>query len=469
MSFIEKLTQTIEKNQSLLCVGLDPNEKNLPEGDNIQEKLLLWAGNIISQTKGLVCCYKPNMAFFEQFGLEGLEALQVICRELIPADVPVLLDAKRGDIGSTAEAYARACFDIYGADAVTLSPYLGYDAIKPFTDRADKAVFVLCQTSNPSAKEIQQHGIPTLFEHVAKQSQHWGAAEQVGLVVGATQPEALKRVRELCPDAWILAPGVGAQGGNLRLALENGLRADGLGMIVPVSRSVMNAEDPKAAAEALRDEINRIRIDVQIKLLDAPKVSRFAELIEGLYDTGSVKFGEFTLASGKKSPVYLDLRRLVSFPWLMKLAVEAYAEQMHNTPCDLIAGVPYAALPIASVLASQAGIPMIYPRKEVKTHGTGQLVEGVFEAGQSVTVIEDVITSGGSLITAVESLRSLGLKVEHAIVLVDREQGGMEKLAQAGITAHPALKFSEILEHLLATKKIDKDQYTIVKDYLSHG
>ena len=469
MSFTQILKQTIEKNQSLLCVGLDPNEKNLPEGDNIQEKLLIWAGNIISQTKDLVCCYKPNIAFFEQFGLEGLEALQTICKELIPAEIPVLLDAKRGDIGSTAEAYARACFDIYGADAVTLSPYLGYDAIKPFTDRADKAVFVLCQTSNPSAKEIQQHGIPALFEHVAKQSQHWGAAEQVGLVIGATQPEALKRVRELCPDAWILAPGVGAQGGNLRLALENGLRADGLGMIVPVSRSVMNAEDPKAAAEALRDEINRIRIDVQIKLLDEPKGARYAELIEGLYDTGSVKFGEFTLASGKKSPVYLDLRRLVSFPWLMKLAVEAYAEQLQHAPCDLIAGVPYAALPIASVLASEAGMPMIYPRKEVKTHGTGQLVEGVFEAGQSVTVIEDVITSGGSLITAVESLRSLGLKVEHAIVLVDREQGGMEKLAQAGITAHPALKFSEILEHLLATKKIDKDQYTIVKDYLSHG
>ena len=473
MTFIEKLNQAIEKNQSLLCVGLDPNEKSLPDGDGLYERLISWAGAIIQDTQDLVCCYKPNIAFFEQFGLDGLEALEVICNELIPADLPVLLDAKRGDIGSTAEAYARACFNIYCADAVTLSPYLGYDAIKPFTDNKDKAVFVLCQTSNPSAAEVQQHGTPPLFEHIAKVSQTWGDAEQVGLVVGATKPEALKRVRALCPQAWILAPGVGAQGGNLREALVSGLRDDGLGMIMPVSRSVMNAEDPHAAALALRDEINNIRKEVQ----NAPKLgsiveetnARNAQLIEGLFDTDSVKFGEFTLASGKKSPIYLDLRRLVSYPWLLELAVEAYAEQLEGLDFDLIAGVPYAALPIASVLASKLKKPMVYPRKEVKTHGTGQLVEGVFEQGQRVVVIEDLITMGGSLKTAAESLKGVGLVADQAVVLIDREQGGMQVLEEAGIKVKPALRFSQVLNHLLKVGKIDQAAYDTVKEYLQNG
>ena len=474
MTFIDKLNHAIEKNQSLLCVGLDPNENSLPEGESLYEGLMTWAGSIIEATRDLVCCYKPNIAFFEQFGLEGLEVLEVICNELIPSDIPVLLDAKRGDIGSTAEAYARACFNIYCADAVTLSPYLGYDAIKPFTDNKNKAVFVLCQTSNPSAAEVQQHGTPPLFEHIAKVSQSWGDSEQVGLVVGATKPQALKRVRTLCPQAWILAPGVGAQGGNLREALLSGLRDDGLGMIVPVSRSVMNAEDPRAAALALRDDINVIREEVRNApkpgcVVDGDLSSRNARLIEGLFDTDSVKFGEFTLASGKKSPIYLDLRRLVSFPWLLALAVEAYAEQLQALDFDLIAGVPYAALPIASVLASNLKKPMVYPRKEVKTHGTGQLVEGVFEKGQRVVVIEDLITMGGSLKTASESLNGVGLVADQAVVLIDREQGGMQALQEAGIHVRPALRFSQVLDHLLKVGKIDRAAYDAVKDYLKNG
>lgn len=473
MHFLDKLHAAIEKNNSLLCIGLDPNESRLADDLTIYEGLISWARAIIETTHDLVCCYKPNIAFFEQFGLEGLEALEAICNELIPAEIPVLLDAKRGDIGSTAEAYARACFNIYGADAVTLSPYLGYDAIKPFTDREDKAVFVLCQTSNPSAAQVQEHGTPALFEHIAKTSQDWGNPGQVGLVVGATKPKALGRVRQLCPEAWILAPGVGAQGGNLRSALVNGLRDDGLGMIVPVSRSVMNADDPHAAAMALRDEINAIRKAFQEEQGLGYIVEALSEnetrLIEGLFDTGSVKFGEFTLASGKKSPIYLDLRRLVSFPWLLDLAVEAYAKQLEGLDYDLIAGVPYAALPIASVLASKLKKPMVYPRKEVKTHGTGQLVEGVFKPGQSVVVIEDLITMGGSLKTAAESLQVVGLVADQAVVLIDREQGGMQVLADAGIKVHPALRFSQVLDHLLKAGKIDQAAYDTVKDYLKNG
>ena len=159
MDFISKLTRAIERNQSLLCVGLDPDQKILPPGDDIFGRLLVWAEALIEQTKALVCCYKPNMAFFELLGPKGVRDLQEVVR-MIPEDIPLLLYAKRGDIGSTAEAYAKACYQWFQADAVTLSPYLGRDSVKPFVEDPDKTVFLLRQTSNPSAAEIQEHGKP---------------------------------------------------------------------------------------------------------------------------------------------------------------------------------------------------------------------------------------------------------------------------------------------------------------------
>jgi uridine monophosphate synthetase len=476
MDFITKLNQAIERNNSLLCVGMDPTEAVLPAGEDLYSRLLNWARDLINQTKDLVCCYKPNIAFYEQFGPKGLRVFQDIVRE-IPEDIPLLLDAKRGDIGSTAEAYAKACYRWFKADAVTLSPYLGRDAIQPFVADPEKAVFVLVQTSNPSAAEVQQHGSPPLFELVARISQTWGNPGQIGLVVGATKPEALARVREICPEAWILAPGVGAQGGDLRQALQAGLREDGLGMIIPVSRSVMNAPDPRAAAAALRDEINQIRQEVAVTRSDSTPLEGgdntledpHKELIDGLFETGCVKFGNFTLASGKQSPVYLDLRRLVSFPSLLELAVEAYIDALLKLEYDYIAGVPYAALPIASIAASKLKQPMVYSRKEVKTHGTNQQVEGVFESGQKAVLVEDVITSGGSLLTAAEALSASGLVADQAVVLVDREQGGVASLAGKGIAVHPVLTFSQILDRLHQGGKISSEIHLMVKTYLSEG
>ena len=468
MDFISKLTRAIDRNQSLLCVGLDPDQKVLPPGDDVYGRLLVWAEALIEQTKDLVCCYKPNMAFFEQFGPKGVRALQEVVR-MIPEDIPLLLDAKRGDIGSTAEAYAKACYQWFQADAVTLSPYLGRDSVKPFVEDPDKTVFLLCQTSNPSAAEIQEHGKPELYLHVAAVSKSWGGEGQIGLVVGAPKPEALKNVRQINPSAWILAPGVGAQGADLRQALTAGLREDGLGMIIPVSRSVMNAEDPRAAAAALRDEINLIRAEVVSykqsgQLLETEEP--YQTLIEGLFEVGCVKFGNFTLASGKQSPVYLDLRRLVSFPEVLEMAVNAYLNILVKLQYDFLAGVPYAALPIASIAASKLMKPMVYPRKEAKQHGTGQMVEGVFKPGQRAVMVEDVITSGGSLLTTRDALQAVGLTADQAVVLVDREQGGLQALAQEGITTQAVLKFSQILNVLREEDKIDQSTYEMVASYL---
>jgi len=460
MNFIEKLEAAVEKNGSLLMVGLDPQEEFLPGSGDVCTRLTDWGKGIIEQTSDLVCGYKPNMAFYEQYGPAGLRALQETI-QAVPTDLPIVLDAKRGDIGSTAQAYARAAYEQFHADAVTLSPYLGQDSIKPFLADPEKFAFILCQTSNPSANEIQGFGTPALYEYIARVSRNWGTAGQVGLVIGATQPEALQRVRAICPEAWFLAPGVGAQGANLKTALTAGLRADKKGILVPVSRAVIAAAAPRKAAEALREQINAAIVEITPTPLDP-----FRALVNGLFSSGCVKFGSFTLASGKQSPVYLDLRRLVSFPDVLDMAVEAYIDRLISLEYDCLAGVPYAALPIAAIAASRLKRPMVYPRKEAKTHGTSQMVEGVFQPGQRAVLLEDVITSGGSILTAAETLSAAGLSVRDAVVLVDREQGGTDALARQGIQAHAVLSMRQILTRLQAQDLIDQSTYQEVSRYL---
>jgi len=460
MNFIEKLEAAVEKNGSLLMVGLDPQEEFLPGSGDVCTRLTDWGKGIIEQTSDLVCGYKPNMAFYEQYGPAGLRALQETI-QAVPTDLPIVLDAKRGDIGSTAQAYARAAYEQFHADAVTLSPYLGQDSIKPFLADPEKFAFILCQTSNPSANEIQGFGTPALYEYIARVSRNWGTAGRVGLVIGATHPEALQRVRAICPEAWFLAPGVGAQGADLKTALTAGLRADKKGILVPVSRAVIAAAAPRKAAEALREQINAAIVEITPTPLDP-----FRALVNGLFSSGCVKFGSFTLASGKQSPVYLDLRRLVSFPDVLDMAVEAYIDRLISLEYDCLAGVPYAALPIAAIAASRLKRPMVYPRKEAKTHGTSQMVEGVFQPGQRAVLLEDVITSGGSILTAAETLSAAGLSVRDAVVLVDREQGGTDALARQGIQAHAVLSMRQILTRLQTQDLIDQSTYQEVSRYL---
>jgi uridine monophosphate synthetase len=463
MHFVEKLTRSIEKNDSLLCVGLDPDPDRIPPDfmpdAPLAARIRGFCLSIIEQTSDLVCGYKPNFAFFEQAGPDGLAALRDVIAA-IPAGLPVILDAKRGDIGNTARAYARAAFEVWDADAITISPYLGEDSVSPFLAYEGKAVFLLSHTSNPSAAAIQLHGQGSedgpLFTHVTRQGQTWGGADQVGFVVGATQIEALGAVRDLAPDRWILAPGVGAQGADLKEALAAGLDARGGGLIVPVSRGVLYADDPREAAQDIRDRINRAR-------MRAPH----RELVLALFEAGCVRFGEFTLASGRTSPIYVDLRRVISYPALFRRVVDAYVDLVRPLPYDRLAAVPYAALPAASAVAMALDAPMIYPRKEVKEHGTGRAVEGVFEAGQRAVAVEDVVTSGGSLIRAIGAMEDAGLEIRDAVVLVDREQGGRERLAEAGYHLHAVLTLNEILSVLRDEGRITAETFAEVQAYLA--
>ncbi|MCK6627035.1 MAG: orotidine-5'-phosphate decarboxylase [Anaerolineae bacterium] len=469
-SFVDKLTGAIERNHSLLCLGLDPDPRRFP-GHFRQpvdaDSLVVWGTALIEASSDLVCCYKPNFAFYEQYGPAGLEALRRTIAA-VPDNIPILLDAKRGDIDSTAAAYARAAFEVWGADAVTVNPYLGRDGVAPFLAYPGKMAFVLCYTSNPSAHEIQEFGPEgkPLFEHVLRQAQTWGSQTQIGFVVGATQPHALARLRRLtsAENYWVLAPGVGTQGGDLAATLAAGLDRNGQGLIVPVSRSIIYAEDPRAALLALRETVNQTNIDRTVST-PSPSVSEAQRaLILGLHELGCVKFGQFTLASGQSSPIYLDLRRLISHPGWLKRAAQAYAGLLHPLTFDHLAAVPYAALPLGTAVALTISKSLLYPRKEVKSYGTGKTIEGVFQAGERTVVLEDLVTSGGSVLKAIEPLKAAGLKVSDVVVLIDREQGGREALAAQGYRLHAVLQLSQILETLHQAGRISGEQVAQVKN-----
>jgi uridine monophosphate synthetase len=472
MSFLEKLESAIEQNKSLLCLGLDPEilkfDKAFAPYESEEQRILQWCLEMVEKTKNQICCIKPNIAFFEQYGSRGIEILiQVI--QAVPKHLPILLDIKRGDIGNTVAAYARAAFEVFKVDAVTVNPYLGRDGILPFLEYPGKMVFVLCQTSNPSADEVQQHGTPALYKHVASIAQTWGGVDQIGFVVGATKPEALTAVRIIAPNSWILAPGVGAQGGVLETTINIGLRDDCKGLIIPVSRSVIYADDAGSAAAGFKNQIEAIRKTMKKTEVKAnPEKTLLALALE---EAKCIKFGNFTLSSGKQSPVYIDLRRMISFPDLFRMALEAYQGKVKTLTFDRIAAVPYAALPIATGISLLNNQPMIYPRKEVKQHGTGQSVEGDFSEGQTVALVEDVITSGGSILTAVETLKGSGLVVKDVLVLVDRQQGGRELLKKSNIELHTIFTIRELLEILSTNGKLDKQKYEDVKAYLKsdHG
>ena len=265
--FFAKLRQASQSNHSFLCVGLDPHPSLLPEKD-----VAVFNRAIIEATADVVCCYKPNLAFYEAMGPQGLEVL-LRTVEAVPSHIPVIADAKRSDIASTAEAYARALFDVYGFDAATVNPYLGTDSLAPFLERADKGVFVLCRTSNPGGADLQGLTVTSdgtsrpLYEAVAELARdRWNERGNVGLVVGATFPEELGRIRQLCPRLPFLLPGVGAQGAEVAATVRNALDEDGGGLIINSSRQILYASSERdyaqaarRAAEALRDEINRQR------------------------------------------------------------------------------------------------------------------------------------------------------------------------------------------------------------------
>jgi orotidine-5'-phosphate decarboxylase len=268
--FTERLRGAWELNDSLLCVGLDPEIERLPAHIAAEPSpIFQFNKGVIDATHDLVCAYKPQFAHYAACEAEDqLERTIEYVHRTYPG-VQVILDAKRGDVGSTAERYAIEAFERYGADAVTVNPYLGSDALEPFLRHTDRGVIVLCRTSNPGARELQdlEVGGRKLYQLVAElAATRWNARGNCLLVVGATYPRELAEVRAIVGDMTLLVPGVGAQGGDVAQAVRNGQSADGTGLIISASRSILYASDgvefaanARAAAQRLREQINASR------------------------------------------------------------------------------------------------------------------------------------------------------------------------------------------------------------------
>ena len=271
MGFTEKLRARWDASNSLVCVGLDPDPAKFPDAFvDDDDALFSFCRDIVDATAEFACAFKPQIAYFAAYNSGEAQLQRLIAHiNAMHPDVPMILDAKRGDIGSTAEQYAVEAFDRFGADAVTLNPYMGRDSAQPFLQRGDRGCVFLCHTSNPGARDFQELDVggEPLYQRIARTiADEWNADGNCSLVVGATFPEELKVIRGIVGDMPLLIPGIGAQGGDVEATVRNGKTADGSGLMINSSRGILYAssgagyaEAAREAARELRDTINRYR------------------------------------------------------------------------------------------------------------------------------------------------------------------------------------------------------------------
>ncbi|MEQ9367629.1 MAG: bifunctional orotidine-5'-phosphate decarboxylase/orotate phosphoribosyltransferase [Coleofasciculus chthonoplastes F3-SA18-01] len=476
MSFFEKLNAAIAQNQSLLVVGLDPNPEIMPRrystgeySGDLMDGLRDWLHWIIQQTADLVCAYKPTFGFYKALGAPGLDLLEQTLAA-IPDSIPIILDAKHGDL-NTSTVFAETIFTRSRVDAVTLSPYSGQDHVAPFLIYPGKAVFILCCTSNPAAVAIQQYPQPQtpLYLQVVKEAKTWGAPEDLALEVGTNSPNILAKIRAIAPERLILARSIWAEGGaELNQILAAGLNANGEGLLIPVPQDMLATEEPATAIQPLREEINQARgkkiqqgsaCDLWMPDVCFLEQHPHQDLILQLYDMGCILFGEFVQASGAVFPYYIDLRKVISNPQLFHQMLSAYAEILQGLTFDRIAGIPYGSLPTATGLSLRLHHPMIFPRKEVKAHGTRRVIEGHFEPGETVVVVDDILISGKSVMEGAAKLETGGLNVQDIVVFIDHEGGVKDRLRDNGYQAHSVLTISEITQTLYQAGRITQEQF----------
>jgi uridine monophosphate synthetase len=476
MNFYDKLNTNISRNQSLLFVGLDPNPEMMPsryESQDIITGLWNWLQFIITETAAKVCAYKPTLGFYEALGIPGLELLHKTLAA-IPDHIPIILDAKHSDL-NTSTIFARTVFEQWHFDAITLNPYAGQDHIAPFLVYPDKAVFVLCCTSNRGAESLQQY--PTnespFYLQVVKESRNWGTPEQLGLEVGTTNPEVLALIRAVAPERVIMARSIWAEGCNITEILTAGLNHNGDGLLIPVPQDMLGESQLTTAIQLLNAEINQSRTDIidhnsncSVWLPDVCFLNQHPQqdLILQLYDIGCIMFGKFVQASGDVFPYYIDLRKIISNPQVFNQVLSAYEEILRNLIFDRLAGIPYGSLPTATGLALRLHCPMIFPRKEIKAHGTRRLIEGNFHPGETVVVVDDILISGKSVMEGADKLKSVGLNINDIVVLIDHEQGVKNRLKENGYCSHAVLTISEITETLYQAGRINQEQFSAFRD-----
>eukprot|EP01065_Artemidia_motanka_P040117 TRINITY_DN4974_c0_g2_i1.p1 TRINITY_DN4974_c0_g2~~TRINITY_DN4974_c0_g2_i1.p1 ORF type:complete len:550 (+),score=227.78 TRINITY_DN4974_c0_g2_i1:76-1725(+) len=494
-NFFDALAARVKEADSLLCVGLDPHRNELPGGEATPAAVEEFCLRLIRATSDVAACYKPNAAFFECLGAEGPAVLERVIAA-VPDGIPVLLDAKRGDIGTTAAAYADAAYEHTKADGITLSPYMGDDSVSPFVTGkyASKGAFVLCKTSNPGSNQLQTCALTSggrVFEEVARLAQRWGGdgTPSVGLVVGATDPAALSAARAAAAQLWILAPGVGAQGGSLEESCMAGLRPDGCGLLLPVSRGISKAADPGAEARSLRDRINEVR---RVKTAAAGMAPAGSALQQ--HQTDFIKFAlaqkvlkfsaeGFKLKSGRLSPYFFNAGLFDTGAALAKLGRAYAAAIVSNSAADVdvIFGPAYKGISLGAVVASSLSdvygrsVGFAYNRKEKKDHGEGGVLVGADMKGKRVLIVDDVITAGTAIRESTALLTEIGATPVGVVIALDRQEKRSEKDALSAVQAvardlkipvHSVVTLGDLMEYLRASSDAQEQALIpVITDY----
>ena len=469
MGFFVQLTDAIADRQSLLVTGLDPNPEMLQSwaarrglaGRSFLSQARHWIKAVIEATGPHVCAYKPSLGFYQALGPVGLELLLEV-RDLVPRDLPLIIDAKHGDLNSSS-ALAHYLFKDLGADAVTLSPLAGQDIAAPFLLYPDKAVVMTCHSSNQAARQIQHYPNEEapLYLQIVRETQLWATPDQLLLEVGTSDPAILARVRSEAPERFLILRSLWGEEEKLDAMLQAGLGAAADGLLLPLPQNLLVEDDMASRAEALKLQImakrerwleNSDRGDADTCALWLPGTQPAADPLEGLivdlFDIGCLLFGEYVQASGAVFNYYVDLRQIISDPNLFHRVLHAYASQLQGLHFDRIAGIPYGSLPTATGLSLQLHKPLIYPRKEVKAHGARRLIEGDFDAGDRVVVVDDILITGGSVLEGIAKLESSGLVVEDVVVFIDHggdhDRQARERLAAAGYRCYSVLNIEQI-------------------------
>ena len=469
MGFFVQLTDAIADRQSLLVTGLDPNPEMLQSwaarrglaGRSFLSQARHWIKAVIEATAPHVCAYKPSLGFYQALGPVGLELLLEV-RDLVPRDLPLIIDAKHGDLNSSS-ALAHYLFKDLGADAVTLSPLAGQDIAAPFLLYPDKAVVMTCHSSNQAARQIQHYPNEEapLYLQIVRETQLWATPDQLLLEVGTSDPAILARVRSEAPERFLILRSLWGEEEKLDAMLQAGLGAAADGLLLPLPQNLLVEDDMASRAEALKLQImakrerwleNSDRGDADTCALWLPGTQPAADPLEGLivdlFDIGCLLFGEYVQASGAVFNYYVDLRQIISDPNLFHRVLHAYASELQGLHFDRIAGIPYGSLPTATGLSLQLHKPLIYPRKEVKAHGARRLIEGDFDAGDRVVVVDDILITGGSVLEGIAKLESSGLVVEDVVVFIDHggdhDRQARERLAAAGYRCHSVLNIEQI-------------------------
>ena len=494
MGFFVQLTEAIAERQSLLVTGLDPNPEMLQSwalrhgmgNRSFLSQARHWIKAVVEATSPHVCAIKASLGFYQALGPLGLELLLEV-RDLVPRDLPLIIDAKHGDLNSST-ALAHYLFRDLAVDAVTLSPLAGQDIAAPFLLYADKAVVITCRSSNPAAKRIQYHPSEAdpLFLQIVRESQLWGTPEQLLLEVGTSDPAVLALVRRAAPERVLMLRSIWSEEERLDGLLEAGLNHAADGLLLPLPQNLLVEDDLSDQAAALKALINQRRqhwLDQHPEQrasscelwLANPKgdqpssdvdVDPLAELIIDLFDIGCLLFGEYVQASGAVFNYYVDLRQIISDPNLFHRVLHSYSGLLEQLNFDRIAGIPYGSLPTATGLSLALHKPLIYPRKEVKAHGARRLIEGDFNEGDQVVVVDDILITGGSVLEGIAKLESSGLVVKDVVVFIDhggqRDRRARQRLEDKGYRVHSVLDIPRITQELLQAGHLSEEQATML-------